>query len=95
MNDGSIERRITRKRLLTNVTKHAHAESAKVLASVHEGSLRIEVRDNGTRGADPSGHGLVGMKDRVTALGGSLEVESPAGRGTLLSATLPLAQAPS
>ena len=75
---------------LTNVMKHAHAESAKVLASVDKGSLRIEVRDDGTGGADPSGHGLVGMRDRVTALGGSLDVESPAGRGTLLSATLPL-----
>jgi signal transduction histidine kinase len=75
---------------LTNVMKHAHATSAKVTASVGEASLCIEVRDNGTGGADPNGHGLVGMKDRVTALGGSLEVESPAGRGTLLSATLPL-----
>jgi signal transduction histidine kinase len=75
---------------LTNVMKHSHAESAKVMASVDDGSLRIEVRDDGTGGADPDGHGLVGMKDRVTALGGSLEVESPAGRGTLLSATLPL-----
>jgi signal transduction histidine kinase len=75
---------------LTNVMKHSHAKSAKVIASVDEGSLCIEVRDNGTGGADPNGHGLVGMKDRVTALGGSLEVESPAGRGTLLSATLPL-----
>jgi PAS domain S-box-containing protein len=75
---------------LTNVMKHSHAQSAKVIASVDAGSLRIEVRDNGTGGVDPNGHGLVGMKDRVTALGGSLEIESPAGRGTLLSATLPL-----
>jgi PAS domain S-box-containing protein len=75
---------------LTNVMKHSHATSAKVMASIDEGSLSIEVRDDGTGGADPNGHGLVGMKDRVTALGGSLEVESPAGRGTLLSATLPL-----
>jgi PAS domain S-box-containing protein len=75
---------------LTNVMKHSHAKSATVIASVNDGSLCIEVRDNGTGGADPNGHGLVGMKDRVTALGGSLEVESPAGRGTLLSATLPL-----
>lgn len=73
---------------LTNVMKHSQATSAEVVAAVNAGSLCIEVRDNGTGGADPDGQGLVGMKDRVTALGGRLEVESPAGRGTLLSATL-------
>jgi signal transduction histidine kinase len=75
---------------LTNVMKHSHATSAKVSASANDGTLRIEVRDDGTGGADPDGHGLVGMKDRVSAFGGRLEVESPAGGGTLLSATLPL-----
>ena len=75
---------------LTNVMKHSHAESAKVTASVNEGSLRIEVRDNGTGGADPNGHGLVGMKDRVTALGGRLDVESPERGGTAVTATFPL-----
>jgi signal transduction histidine kinase len=63
---------------------------AEVTASVEEGMLRIEVRDNGTGGADPDGHGLVGMRDRVTTLGGRLEIESPAGGGTLVAATLPL-----
>jgi signal transduction histidine kinase len=52
--------------------------------------LRIEVRDNGAGGADPDGHGLVGMRDRVTTLGGRLEIKSPAGAGTLVAATLPL-----
>jgi PAS domain S-box-containing protein len=75
---------------LTNVMKHSHATSAKVMVSVSEGSLYIEVQDNGTGGADPNGHGLVGIRDRLTALGGRLEVGSPAGGGTLLSATLPL-----
>jgi signal transduction histidine kinase len=75
---------------LTNVMKHAHAKSAKVVASVDDGGLHIEVRDDGTGGADPNGHGLVGMTDRLTALGGRLEVESPAEGGTLLSARLPL-----
>jgi len=75
---------------LTNVMKHAHATSVKVIASVNEGSLSIEVQDNGTGGADPNGHGLVGIHDRVTALGGRLEVGRPAGGGTLLAATLPL-----
>jgi len=79
---------------LTNVMKHSHATAAKVVAAVNAGNLCIEVRDNGTGGADPDGRGLVGMKDRVTALGGRLEVESPAGRGTVLRATLPLSAVP-
>ena len=44
----------------------------------------------GAGGADPDGHGLLGMRDRVTTLGGRLEIESHAGRGTLVAATLPL-----
>jgi signal transduction histidine kinase len=50
----------------------------------------VEVRDDGVGGADPDGHGLLGMTDRVTALGGRLRVDSPAGGGTLVAATLPL-----
>jgi signal transduction histidine kinase len=75
---------------LTNVVKHSHAAGAEVTASVQDGVLRIEVRDDGVGGADPDGHGLVGMRDRVTTLGGQLEIESPAGAGTLVVATLPL-----
>jgi signal transduction histidine kinase len=52
--------------------------------------LNVEVRDDGIGGADPGGHGLVGMGDRVTALGGRLEIDSPAGGGTLVAAWLPL-----
>jgi signal transduction histidine kinase len=48
------------------------------------------VRDDGVGGADPEGHGLVGISDRVIALGGRLTVSSPAGGGTLLTATLPM-----
>ncbi len=75
---------------LTNVVKHSHAERAEVTGSLEDGMLRIEVRDDGAGGADPDGHGLVGMRDRVTTLGGRLEIESPAGGGTLVAATLPL-----
>jgi signal transduction histidine kinase/CHASE3 domain sensor protein/soluble P-type ATPase len=75
---------------LTNVVKHAHAERANISASVEDALLRLQVRDDGIGGADRSGHGLVGMSDRVNALGGRLEIESPPGGGTLLSATLPL-----
>jgi signal transduction histidine kinase len=52
--------------------------------------LDIDVRDDGIGGADPDGRGLLGLNDRVTALGGRLDVESPPGGGTLLTATLPI-----
>ena len=75
---------------LTNIVKHARAESAAVSASVNDGMLQVEVRDDGIGGADPSGRGLVGVNDRVTALGGQFSIESPAGGGTVLTATLPI-----
>jgi GAF domain-containing protein len=75
---------------LTNVVKHSRASRAEVRASVADRMLYIEVRDDGIGGADPGGHGLVGIGDRVSALGGRLEIESPAGDGTLVAATLPL-----
>jgi signal transduction histidine kinase len=75
---------------LTNVVKHAHADRADVKASVADEMLHLEIRDDGIGGADPDGHGLVGLGDRLTALGGRLEVDSPAGGGTFLAATLPL-----
>jgi signal transduction histidine kinase len=75
---------------LTNVVKHAHAEHAEVSVSVEDGTLQLEVRDDGIGGADPHGHGLVGMGDRATALGGRLGIESPVGDGTSVTATLPL-----
>ena len=76
---------------LTNIVKHAHARSAAVSARIHDDMLHIEIRDDGIGGADPDGHGLVGMNDRVTALGGQLSVDSSAGGGTRIAATLPIA----
>jgi signal transduction histidine kinase len=75
---------------LTNVVKHANAGRAEVRASVEDGVLHVEVRDDGIGGADPGGHGLVGIADRATALGGRLKIENPIGGGTLVAATLPL-----
>jgi signal transduction histidine kinase len=75
---------------LTNVVKHSQAGSAEVAASVDDGTLHLEIRDDGTGGADPNGNGLVGMDDRVTALGGRLNIESPPGGGTRVAATVPL-----
>jgi signal transduction histidine kinase len=75
---------------LTNVVKHARAERAEVRAFVRDETLYVEVRDDGIGGADSSGHGLVGLGDRVTAIGGQLVVESPQSGGTLLAAPLPV-----
>jgi signal transduction histidine kinase len=75
---------------LTNTIKHSHASAAQVTVQARDGMLHIEVADDGIGGADPTGHGLVGMNDRVTALGGRLEVQSPPGAGTRLLVTLAL-----
>ena len=75
---------------LTNVVKHARAEAASVTAAVTGGTLSLEVRDDGVGGADPNGHGLLGIGDRVAALGGRLRIDSPRGAGTVLVAELPL-----
>jgi signal transduction histidine kinase len=79
---------------LTNVVKHARAASAAVSARLESGVLRLEVRDDGVGGADPDGHGLVGVGDRVTALGGRFTLESPPGGGTLLRAAFPISVGP-
>ena len=75
---------------LTNVAKHSHARRAEVSATVDDEVFHIEVRDDGIGGADAAGHGLLGMNDRVTALGGQLNVESPSSGGTRVVASLPL-----
>jgi signal transduction histidine kinase len=72
------------------VVKHARAGEAAVRAVVHDGVLTVEVRDDGVGGADPEGHGIVGIADRVEALGGTLRLDSPERGGTVLAATLPL-----
>jgi signal transduction histidine kinase len=77
---------------LTNIVKHADATRAEVRTSVQDGMLRVEVRDDGIGGADPRSHGLVGMSDRVAALRGRLELESPPGAGTIVVATLPISR---
>ncbi len=75
---------------LTNVVKHAQAAKAEVTAAVDNGTLRLEVRDDGVGGADPEGHGLLGIYDRVAALGGRLRIDSPRGGGTVVTAELPV-----
>ncbi|WP_270045980.1 GAF domain-containing protein [Solirubrobacter ginsenosidimutans] len=75
---------------LTNVAKHARARKAAVSARVEDDTLRVEVRDDGIGGARTGGSGLVGLRDRLAALGGRLRVHSPDGRGTLVVAHIPL-----
>ena len=77
---------------LTNIVKHADATRAKVKTSVEDGLLRVEIRDDGIGGADPRSQGLVGMSDRVAALRGRFEVESPPDVGTTVVATLPISR---
>jgi PAS domain S-box-containing protein len=76
---------------LTNVAKHARATGVTVTAGVQDGTLAIRVRDDGVGGARLDGTGLLGLADRLAALGGRLAVESPAGGGTLVAADMPLA----
>jgi signal transduction histidine kinase len=75
---------------LTNVAKHARAGRACVAARVADGTLRVQVRDDGVGGALPDGNGLLGLADRLAALDGQLRVESPVGGGTLVAADLPV-----
>ena len=75
---------------LTNVAKHADARHANVAARVEDGSLLIDVSDDGVGGARPDGNGLLGLRDRVVTLGGDLELDSPPGGGTRIAVTLPL-----
>jgi signal transduction histidine kinase len=76
---------------LTNTAKHSRATRATVLVAEDEGALRVEVVDDGRGGADPAGEGLKGLAQRVAALDGSLEVNSPPGGPTVIRAVLPCA----
>jgi signal transduction histidine kinase len=76
---------------LTNVAKHSDAGHAEITARVEDGTLHIDVRDDGVGGARRDGSGLLGLADRLAVLDGRLDVESPPGGGTLVAATIPLA----
>jgi len=75
---------------LTNIAKHAHAASAAVAARIDDGTLQLEIRDDGIGGVRPEGSGLQGLADRLGALGGWLQVESPTEGGTLVAAAIPI-----
>jgi signal transduction histidine kinase len=76
---------------LANAAKHAQASRVEVSLAPRNGSTLLSIRDDGVGGADPArGSGLVGLSDRVEALGGSLRITSRPGDGTQITAELPL-----
>ena len=78
---------------LTNATKHAHASSVTVRVDAAGDGLRLGIRDDGSGGADfGRGSGLVGLKDRVEALGGWMTLQSEPATGTSLEVELPLTE---
>jgi signal transduction histidine kinase len=76
---------------LTNAAKHARASNVEVHADMRDGRLQLTIGDDGVGGADPArGSGLTGLADRVAALGGTIAITSPPGKGTSLRVELPL-----
>ncbi|MFG1783853.1 GAF domain-containing protein [Rhodococcus oryzae] len=77
---------------LTNAAKHARASEVNLRVRTDGVNLELAIRDDGVGGADPAkGSGLIGLRDRVEALGGRMEIASHAGSGTSLLVTIPFA----
>jgi signal transduction histidine kinase len=78
---------------ITNAIKHAEASEMQVEVDADAAAVRLRVQDDGVGGADPAhGSGLVGLRDRIHALGGRIEITSPPGQGTSIQVSVPLAQ---
>src|SRR5439155_10173182 len=76
---------------LANVAKYSRATAVTVRVEQMDGELRLEVVDDGFGGADASrGSGLLGLADRVAAVEGTIEIDSPPGLGTRLTCTMPV-----
>jgi signal transduction histidine kinase len=76
---------------LTNAAKHSQASVVHVEVAAKDRVVLLAIRDDGIGGADPAhGSGLVGLSDRVEALGGRIRLSSPAGGGTSLHVTIPV-----
>jgi signal transduction histidine kinase len=76
---------------LTNTAKHARASLVRVVVEERDGTMQLSIGDDGIGGAEPTeGSGLIGLRDRVEALGGSIHVTSPRGEGTLIVVELPV-----
>jgi signal transduction histidine kinase len=75
---------------ITNAVKHAQASTLAISGALHDGWIKLEIKDDGVGGADPRrGTGLTGLRDRVDALGGTISLASPAGAGTTVRVWLP------
>jgi signal transduction histidine kinase len=74
---------------LANAAKHARAQRVDITIARRDDALELEVRDDGTGGADPNGTGLRGLRRRIEALDGNLSVVSPRGGPTTIRAVLP------
>jgi signal transduction histidine kinase len=75
----------------TNAAKHANASAVDILIEQADGTLTVQIRDDGAGGADASrGSGLTGLRDRVEAVGGSMSLDSTPGAGTVLTVLLPV-----
>jgi signal transduction histidine kinase len=84
---------------LTNVVRHAQASAATVSVHYDPDAVMVEVKDNGSgeangAGGEHDGHGLIGMRERAAAVGGTLRVGTAPGGGYLVRATLPTGEAP-
>jgi signal transduction histidine kinase len=76
---------------LTNTAKHARASLVRVVVEERDGTMQLSIGDDGIGGAEPTeGSGLIGLRDRVEALGGAIHVTSPRGEGTLIVVELPV-----
>jgi signal transduction histidine kinase len=76
---------------LSNAAKHARASVVHVDVKVDSAVVEVSISDDGVGGADPGrGSGLVGLRDRVEALGGTIQTTSPPGQGTRLLARIPI-----
>jgi len=77
--------------LLTNAAKHAQASAIQVRVDAPDEVLSLSVTDDGMGGADPArGSGLIGVRDRVEAIGGTVSVHSPPGAGTRIHVEIPI-----
>lgn len=78
---------------LANAAKHADASHVEIDLRHDVGLVRLSIRDDGVGGAEPTGgSGLVGLRDRAEALGGTMVVSSPVGGGTSITVDLPVAE---
>jgi signal transduction histidine kinase len=76
--------------VLANAQKHAHASSVRVRVTTTTHALHLEIADDGIGGAsEHASGGLTGLRDRVEALSGTFDVDSPSGHGTRIAAVIP------